>query len=398
MANRLLPYLRAGYHRCKASISQSFVMALCAVTAYLFAEHVLGHASPVFAAVAALLTLQFSGDWRTRRALEVAIGCMLGVTAGVVLTHILGNGPAQAILIVFVATLMARFLNKGAVFATQMAIQATLVAMIPSAQGSSLHTILDASVGGAIAWIATAVVPTVRLKRPREAIRKLTHEISAVLLGTSEALEANDSTLAWHALIRARNSQSVIVEAKEVLGKAREGTIISPFQWRHREHIRRSLLTAEKLDLALRNSRVFSRRLTHSINSLALPEEGALQFSRFLKHTAQLVAGLGENYCERDPKRRESGIRQTLSQLMHLAAELAPDRFHAATVEGQALILTFRPFMVDLMEAAGATHTEALAALPNLASFGSPAEDLDLQPSAAQRSAAASTAPGRNGP
>lgn len=388
MANRLLPYFHAGYQRCKASVGQAFVMALCAVAAYLFAEHVLGHASPVFAAVAALLTLQFSGDWRTRRALEVAVGCMLGVAAGAVLSSVLGTGPAQAVLIVFVATLMARFLNKGAVFATQMAIQAALVAMIPSAHGSSLHTILDASVGGAFAWIATAIVPTVRLKKPREAIRKLADEISAVLLGTSEALKANDSTLAWHALIRARNSQAVIVEAKEILGKAREGSLISPFQWRHREHIRRSLATVEKLDLALRNSRVFSRRLTHSINGVALPDEGALQFSRFLRHAAQLVAALGEGYCEQDPKRRESVTLQTLSQLMHLAAELAPDRFHASTVEGQALVLTFRPFMVDLMEAAGASHAEALAVLPDLGSFVSPAGDPGPQDSSARQSAA----------
>jgi hypothetical protein len=134
------------------------------------------------------------------------------------------------------------------------------------------------------------------------------------------------------------------------------------------------LVTVEKLDLALRNSRVFSRRLTHSINGVVLPDDGALRFSRLLKHTAQIVAGLGESYCERDPKRRSAGILQARSQLMHLAAELSPDRFHAAAVEGQALILTFRPFIIDLMEAAGATHAEALAALPNLPGFREAAE------------------------
>ncbi|MFP3462786.1 FUSC family protein [Arthrobacter globiformis] len=140
-------YFRGGYQRCKSSAGDAFKMALCAVAACQLAESVLGHANPVFAAIAALLTLQFSGDWRTRRALEVAAGCTLGMAASVLLTSILGNGPAPALFIVFLAILVARFLNKGAVFTSQMAIQAALVAMIPSPPGSSLHTILDASVG-----------------------------------------------------------------------------------------------------------------------------------------------------------------------------------------------------------------------------------------------------------
>lgn len=341
-------------------------MAFCAVAAYVFAERVLGHANPVFAAIAALLTLQFSADWRTRRALEVAIGCALGVAAGVFLTGMLGAGPAQAVLIVFVAVLIARFLNKSPVFATQMAIQAALVAMIPSSPGSFLRTVTDALVGGAVAWLITALAPQRRLRGHRKAIRNLAYEISTILYGASRALDLNDSALAWHALIRARNSNVFVAEAHEALGRALETTTISPLHWRHREHIRNSQAAVEKLDLALRNSRVFSRRLTHAINAVALSDRGTVRFSAFLKRVARALTVLGDGYWERDRQVRDQKVSQALRQLTQLAAELEPSRFEAASIEGQALVMTFRPLMVDLMEAAGATHAVAFAALPRL--------------------------------
>ena len=366
MFSRLLAYVRAGFHRCKSSAGEAFRMAFCAVAAYVFAEWVLGHANPVFAAIAALLPLQFSADWRTRRALEVAVGCALGVAAGVFLTGVLGSGPVQAVLIVFVAVLIARFLNKSAVFATQMAIQAALVAMIPSSPGSFLPTVTDALVGGAAAWVITIVAPQRGLRRPRKATRKLAYEISAVLYGASRALDLNDSALAWHALIRARHGEAVVAEANEALGRALETATISPLHWRHRENLRTSQAAVEKLDLALRNSRVFTRRLTHAINAVALPDQGTLRLSAFLKRVARAVTVLADGFWERDRQLGAEKVSQALDRLTKLGAELDPARFGATTLDGQALVMTFRPLMVDLLQAAGASHAESLAALPSL--------------------------------
>ncbi|WP_290439154.1 FUSC family protein [Arthrobacter sp. SW1] len=341
-------------------------MAVCAVTAYVFAERVLGHANPVFAAIAALLTLQFSSDWRTRRALDVAVGCALGVAAGVFFTGVFGSGPAQAVLIVFVAVLIARFLNKSAVFATQMAIQAALVAMIPSSPGSFLPTVTDALVGGAAAWVMTIVAPQRGLRRQRKATRKLAYEISAVLYGASRALDLNDSSLAWHALIRARHGEAVVAEANEALGRALETATISPLYWRHRESLRASQAAVEKLDLALRNSRVFSRRLIHAINAVALSDRGTLRLSAFLKRAARAVTVLADGLWERDRQLREEKVSQALDRLVDLGVELDPARFGAETLDAQALVMTFRPLMIDLMQAAGASHAEALSSLPSL--------------------------------
>lgn len=342
-------------------------MALCAVIAYLFAERVLGHPTPIFTATSALIALQFSADLRTRRVLEVAIGCTLGVAGGGFLTLLLGQGAAQAVLIVFVFVLLARFLDKGAVFASQMAIQAVLASMRGTSLDGILDTSIDAAIGGGFALLFTALAPQGQHKRARQALAALANELSAVLRQSAAALENNDATLAWHALVRARNSQPTIDDSANVLARAREASTLSPFRRRRLPDVQLLQDAANRLDLALRNSRVFSRRLTYAINNVALVQPAADGLAEVLSRMAECVRSLAAALSESDAGARKVGLARTLGDLAQLAGRLEPAEFGATTLEGQALVLVLRPLMVDLMEAAGATHGSAEAALPRLA-------------------------------
>ena len=80
--------VRTGLVRSRNSLVPAIQMTACAVGAYAFAEYVLGHSGPLFAATSSLIALGFSRDPRLRRVIEVGLGC----------THRhRGRGPAAAL-------------------------------------------------------------------------------------------------------------------------------------------------------------------------------------------------------------------------------------------------------------------------------------------------------------
>ena len=119
---------RAGGARLRGDIVQALQLTVAAIGAFVFAENVLGHTGPIFAATAATVALGFSkGGQRYRRVLEVAIGCTLGIALAEVLIHFIGVGTWQAGVVMLVSILLARFLDSGVLFTTQMALSLILI-------------------------------------------------------------------------------------------------------------------------------------------------------------------------------------------------------------------------------------------------------------------------------
>src|SRR5690606_30680412 len=73
---------RTGAARARAAVVPAALSAVCAVLAYAFAEFVLGHEDPLFAATASLIALGFNREPKVRKVLEVAAGCTLGILVG----------------------------------------------------------------------------------------------------------------------------------------------------------------------------------------------------------------------------------------------------------------------------------------------------------------------------
>ena len=114
-------------------------MTACAVGAYAFAEYVLGHTGPLFAATSSLIALGFSRDPRLRRVMEVGLGCTLGIVVGDLLLHWLGSGIWQAAVVLLFSILLARFLDSGTIFTTQLGLQSLLVVLLPAPAGGPVH-------------------------------------------------------------------------------------------------------------------------------------------------------------------------------------------------------------------------------------------------------------------
>ncbi|WP_026536421.1 FUSC family protein [Arthrobacter sp. H14] len=357
---------RVGLHRSGNSILPAVQITLCSVGAYAFAQYVLGHEGPLFAATSSIIALGFSRDPRLRRVLEVAIGCTLGIAVGDMLLHLLGVGIWQAAVVLFLSILLARFLDSGTIFTTQLGLQSLLVVLLPAPDGGPFTRSQDAVVGGVFALLITMLVPRDPRREPKINVKELLDELSRVLRETAEAVTRSESTRAWHALVRARSCQPLVDRLNATLRASHEVATISPAYRRHRDELNRLEKSLHFIDLAIRNSRVFSRRLASVINNAALTEEAIESLGGLIEDTASAVDTLATALSEVDAGTRESYLRKARNELGAVGTILHPKMLGIKRLEGEGLVLLYRPMIIDLLEATGMSHDQARRYLPEL--------------------------------
>ena len=356
--------IRVGLHRSRNSVVPALQMTICAVGAYAFAQYVMGHEGPLFAATAALISLGFSREPRTRRVLEVGIGCTLGITIGELLLHLLGTGLWQAAVVLFLSVMLARFLGRGVIFTTQLGLQSLLVMLLPAPDGGVFTRSLDAIVGGLFALLVTMLAPRDPRREPQSNVRDLLHELSAVLRQCAEAVAKSDSTIAWHALVRARNTQPQLDALARSVRDAREVARISPAYRRHLAELGDLRGSIGYLDLAVRNSRVFARRTTSVINHASLHDDAIDRVADVVNDTAEAVDILARALAGGESSgTREKHLRQARNELALVGARLNPVTLGVTDIQGDALVMLFRPLVVDLLESTGLSHEEAVSYL-----------------------------------
>ena len=358
---------RTGWARMTSGLFQAVQMTVAAVGAYVIAERLLGHHGPIFAATAALVSLGYAkGGLRYRRVLEVSIGCTLGIVMGDLLIHVLGPGEWQAAVVLLVSLLLARFLDNGAIFTTQMGLQSVLVVLLPPSQDGVFARSFDAVVGCLCALLLAYVVPQDPRREPRQDLSALVTEFTQMLSDCSRAVADTDSRLAWHALVRGRQTQPLVDSVRTGLTGSREIVHASPLHRRHRREIDELTESIRYLDLAVRNSRVFARRLASVLNRVALADGAVTSLSEALSDLSDAVLSLGHALGESHAQSRESYLRQTRNELFSVARRLEPGTMGIRTMEGEALVLLMRPMVVDLLEATGVSHETATKHLPAL--------------------------------
>ncbi|MFE4082034.1 aromatic acid exporter family protein [Paenarthrobacter sp. YIM B13468] len=358
--------VRTGLVRSRNSLTPAIQMTVCAVGAYAFAEYILGHQGPLFAATSSLIALGFSRDPRLRRVIEVGLGCTLGIVVGDLLLHWLGAGILQAAVVLLFSILLARFLDSGTIFTTQLGLQSLLVVLLPAPAGGPFTRSLDAVVGGVFALLVTILVPKDPRREPRKDVQKILHELAEVLRECGKAMVESDSTIAWHALIRGRNCQPLVDRMRQTLRASGEVATLAPAHRRHRDELASLEHSLEYIDLALRNSRVFARRLTSAINHAALSDEAIDSISEVLQETAAAIDELTIGLAEQSEGTRRVHMRHARNELTDIASRLHPKMLDVQKLEGETVVMLFRPLMVDLLEASGLESDEARDVLPAL--------------------------------
>jgi uncharacterized membrane protein YgaE (UPF0421/DUF939 family) len=357
---------RTGLRRSSTSLLPAIQITICAVGAYAFAQYVLGHNGPLFAATSSMIALGFSRDPRLRRVLEVGAGCTLGIVVGDLLLHWLGSGIWQAGVVLFFSIMLARFLDSGSIFTTQLGLQSLLVVLLPVPAGGPFTRSLDAVVGGCFALAVAFLTPHDPRRQPKNDLNKLLDQLADVLRECASALVYSDSTRAWHALIRARNCQPLVDSMRTSLKSSREVARLSPAYRRFRGEIGGLGQSLDYIDLALRNSRVFARRLTSAINNSALSDEGIEGISQMLADTADAVDELAIGLSDPHQHARDLHLDNARRALSVVAGRMHPKKLGIQRLEGETVVMLFRPLMVDLLEAAGMEAEETRDVLPRI--------------------------------
>ena len=148
------------------------------------AADLLGHQTPFFAPIAAVVSLGTSYGQRLRRVVEVTIGVAIGVFVGDLIVAWLGTGVVAAHADRRRWRCRRRSCSTaGQLFVTQAAVQSIVVSTLLPDPGAGLTRWTDALVGGAVALVAATAVPAAPLRRPREQAAVVMRKIAGAAAG-----------------------------------------------------------------------------------------------------------------------------------------------------------------------------------------------------------------------
>lgn len=254
-------HLRARARVLRATATPLLQTAAAAGIAWFLARDVLGHTSSAFfAPVAAVIALGLGSGKHTRRAIEMVVGVAVGILVGDALISVIGRGPGQVALVVFLAMAGAILLGGGSLVVSQAASSAVLVAtVVPQSHGIVPPRFIDALVGGFVGIAVLVVAPRNPVKLVQRASRPVFAELAGVLDDVAAALEARDLAAMERALARARATDGLLAGLRDALAYGEETVRLAPSQWSERGRVKRYVDAAPQVELALRNTRVLAR-------------------------------------------------------------------------------------------------------------------------------------------
>ncbi|WP_341242047.1 FUSC family protein [uncultured Nocardioides sp.] len=328
--------------------------AVAAAVAWLVASELLGHSVPVFAPIAAVVSLGTSYGQRLRRVAEVTVGVAVGVGLADLLVAGLGAGWWQLGVIVGLAMTAAVLLDGGTLLVNQAAIQSIFVVALLPGTGESLTRWSDALVGGAVALLAATVVPAAPLRRPREQAAVVLRKQADLLRGAAEVIIDGDAEHGLELLAEARSTDPLLRELKAAADEGMAVVASSPFRVRHRPEIRRMVDVVSPLDRAIRSTRVLMRQVAVAAYHRRPVPSSYAELARDLAHAVDVVA------AELDTDRMPVAARSFLVRvgLDSGRVERSPE------MTGDVVLAQLRSIVVDLLMLTGMGQLEATDTLP----------------------------------
>jgi uncharacterized membrane protein YgaE (UPF0421/DUF939 family) len=346
--------LRQRRARLRAKAWQVGQCAIAAGLAWVLASDVLGHQTPFFAPIAAVVSLGTSYGQRLRRVAEVTIGVAIGVLVGDLLTHWLGSGGWQIALIVSLAMSTALLLGQGVVFVNQAAIQAIVVSTLVPSAGDAFIRWTDALIGGAVALVAAAVVPRAPLRRPREQAGVVVRKLAVLLRSAAEGIREGNAERSLAVLRDARSTDELVVELRAAADEGLSVVRSSPFRRRHRGRVRAMAELVEPLDFALRNTRVLVRRVAvASYRHEPIPASYAAMLEELAECAEAIADELGEG-------RAATAVRGRLVALGRATSEME----RSSDLSAEVVLAQVRSLVADLLAVTGMDPLAATDQIP----------------------------------
>lgn len=359
--------LRAGWLRMTGALVPTIQAAIAATIAWLICHHLLGDPSPIFAPIATLVCMGLSRNRELRKVAEMGFGASTGVLLGGLVAQYWGFGAWQLLLMFLIIPLVGRLIDRSEMVAFQMAIQSVVVAsmMTMAIANSKTSTALDrwlsALVGAGVALLATVILPTNVVTRPRRYLAFSIQEIARNLRRMSKSLlDGNFEDLAQQAGSLAA-LREMLNDARRALTSAQETAAVSPSQFGYRQvlaELDRMLGLAERLHVTLSMLQRQARGMVAEIGPM--PELAGPMW-----HAADLMEQVSKGVA--DWQRPTAARNEAVALASSLGpADIALDTEHWRTA---ALTSLLRAVVVDLLELTGLSMAQARAVLADTGDY-----------------------------
>ncbi len=226
--------LRAGWIRVKGAAVPTFQTSIFATISWLFCRYVVNDPAPIFAPIVTFVCMGLSRNRELRKAVEMGFGASMGVLIGGVVGQYWGFGPVQLFVLFFGCALIGRLLDRSEMVAYQMAIQAMVVAAMMALMNAGPDTVtvidrfLNAVVGSAVALLATVILPTNVMTRPKRYVSYALLEVSRIMRRLSKGVLTGDAEAIAQLHGRLDSLRELLNDGRRALTTAQETAAVSP--------------------------------------------------------------------------------------------------------------------------------------------------------------------------
>lgn len=338
-------------------------ISVAAGIAFWAAQEMFGHAAPFFAPISVIIVVGFSGGERIRRAIDMSLGCVIGVLVGDLLFYGLGSSPWQIAIMIAIAMSVASLMTNSVLVSNQVAIGTVLIVTImpPGAATTGVDRTLDALVGSIIGLVTVALIPTSALAGVRHEVSNVLKLTSSVLSDVALGLNAGDPDGIKDALSHARGSQPYIDAMLTAAKQSKETSSLSPLQWGVRRRLRSIELILSPLDNCVRSARVLARK-AHIL--AADHEDVTREQIALIEELADVALELSEMFAVRSNLHQAEEIPGIMKKLRDLAGratmEVAGD---APALSNYSVLAQTRSVIVDMLQICGMNRDSAVAQL-----------------------------------
>lgn len=352
--------LRSGWQRLRKSALPILQCAVGAAIAWFIAHRLIGHTTPFFAPVAAVISIGVAFGARIRRSVELVAGVSVGILIGDLFISRVGTGTWQIALVVAVAMGAATFLDRGAVIPMQAASSAVLVATLypPHSTGAYLR-VIDSLVGGLVGIAVVAIFPLHPVRRARQQAADILGVIGRALAACADGLHEQDPEKIRLALESARGTQPQLDALRNAVEGGREVSRISPLYWNARPRLDLIRAAVNPLDNAVRNTRVLLRRALTLVRDDEILDPRTVDEVEDLGRAVEVV----RQYMLADPGRQPDAAEAT-RVLRRVAKGATMDLVDGAGLSAHVVFAQLRSIVVDLMQVCGVKRLSAMALLP----------------------------------
>ncbi|HEX7084644.1 MAG TPA: FUSC family protein [Gaiellaceae bacterium] len=180
--------------RLRAGLWPIAQSAVAAGVAWWVAGELLSVSRPLFAPIAALISLGHTTGRRGRKAVQVVLGVAFGVAVADLIGAALGSSAYEIGLVVVLAMAATLLVSDSSGAVVQAGVTGLIVAAAPRpASGVSADRLLEALIGGGVALVFSQLLfPVDPLRRARDAVGNVVDGIAAALDETATSLTEPD--------------------------------------------------------------------------------------------------------------------------------------------------------------------------------------------------------------